>query len=83
MASISKLEVFDDYTKALSYFMHEVIRLLELAKEMGYEPQEVLRQGKLGEIEAEIEGFKLLLIAKIDYDLREYDIVVLGTLGQD
>ena len=76
-----KLGVFNDHTKAFSYFVREVIRLLEVAKEAGYEPQEVLRQGKLEEIEAEVEGFKPLLIVKIDYDIREYDIIALGLLS--
>ena len=78
-----KLEVFNDHTKAFSYFVREVIRLLEVAKEAGYEPQEVLRQGKPEEIEAEVEGFKPLLIVKIDYDIREYDIIALGVLGRN
>ena len=77
-----KLEIFDDYTKAFSYFAREIIRLLEVAKEAGYEPQEVLRQGKPEEIEAEVEGFKLLLIVKIDYDIRECDIIAPGVLGR-
>ena len=75
-----KLEVFDNHIKALSHFVNEIIRLLEIAKEAGYEPQEVLRQGRPEEIEAEIENFRPLLIVKIDYDVREYDVVVLGLL---
>jgi len=75
-----KLKVFDDYIKALSHFINEIIRLLEIAKESGYEPQEVLRQGRPEEIEAEIEDFHPLLIVKIDYDVREYDVIALGLL---
>ena len=57
------------------------ISLLKVAKEAGYGPQEVLRQGRSEGIEAEVEGFKPLLIVKIDYDIREYDIIALGLLS--
>ena len=77
------LPIFDSSTTSPSSPpppLPSIIRSLEIAKESGYEPQEVLRQGRPEEIEAEIEEFRPLLIVKIDYDVREYDVVVLGLL---
>ena len=65
---------FENVTEALHCFADKVNQLLNAC---GYSAEEVLRNGKAEDIEANVD-FKPLLIARIDYDIREYDLVAVG-----
>jgi len=80
---VKALMTFDDIEEAFFDMLDRLTELACIAEENGYTLSEILkliRHPKPEDYEELPEGFEPLIICKLDYDIREYDLIALGRL---
>jgi len=80
---VKALMTFDDMEEALFDMLDRLTELARIAEESGYTLSEILkliRHPKPEDYEDLSEGFESIIICKLDYDVREYDLIALGRL---
>ena len=71
----------DDMEEVLFNVLDRLTELARIAEENGYTLSEILkliRHPKPEDYEELPEGFEPIIVCKLDYDVREYDLIALG-----
>ena len=80
---VRAMMTFDDVEEALFDMLDRLTELARIAEENGYTLSEILkliRYSKPEDYEDLPEGFEPIIVCKLDYDVREYDLIALGRL---
>ena len=75
------LLTFNDFEEALFDFIDRLTELAHIAEKNGYTLSEVLkliRHPRPEDYESLPADFRPFIICKLDYDVREYDLIALG-----
>ena len=78
---VRSLMTFDDLEEAFFDMLDRLTELAHVAEENGYTLSEILkliRHPKPEDYEDLPEGFEPIIVCKLDYDVREYDLIALG-----
>ena len=78
---VRAMMTFDDMEEALFDMLDRLTELARIAEENGYTLSEVLkliRHPKPEDYEGLPEGFEPIIVCKLDYDVREHDLIALG-----
>ena len=78
---VKALMAFDDIEGAFFDILDRLTELARIAEENGYTLSEVLRlirHPKPEDYESLPEGFEPIIVCRLDYDVREYDLIALG-----
>jgi len=73
----------DDMEEVLFNVLDRLTELARIAEENGYTLSEILkliRHPKPEDYEELPEGFEPIIVCRLDYDVREYDLIALGRL---
>ena len=80
---VRAMMTFDDMEEALFDMLDRLTELARIAEENGYTLPEVLkliRHPKPEDYEDLPKGFEPIIVCKLDYDVREHDLIALGRL---
>ena len=78
---VRAMMTFDDVEEALFDMLDRLTELVRIAEENGYTLSEILkliRHPRPEDYEDLPEGFESIIVCKLDYDVREYDLIALG-----
>ena len=81
IGGVSVLIAFDDAEEALLDMLDWLTELAQIAEERGYTLSKMLkliRHPKPEDYEELPEGFEPIIVCKLDYDVREHDLIALG-----